>query len=905
MLRWTSRAAVLAVLTAAAWSVGAEPLNPAIPLAVEQSKLSSGAIVASLEAAQRAQELGLPTVAIGLYEELMAAPGADRTALTLPLATALLDAGRAADAEKVLNEYSGARGPEWRLRVGLAAAQQKRFDVARDQVDHINVDQLTRPDRAWFWFLQGVIADTSTPRDGSAVARANDRYHFAEQDAPSDFARAHFLAAEQRVRLSLVSYTPAEVEDARRNYQNEQQKGRAAYQFAEDYAVRLDGTGQKNEAVRFLSDVILRIPRAERLWTDRLRLLLGLIGERQRGGAGRNALNLLLEQGTTPDLQRQALQLLAQDSQREPERGMFRAELDKIIGATAKTAIQDGLLLTRAQLALAEKDYLTAERRANDLQENFPGSSLRPHAFLVLANSAWEQRRYRLAAENARRAREAVASRPGASGRFEEKVTAQTTAELRVFEAEAYYRARDFRLAAEAYEAALRQPPEGISAGDLMFQRALAAISADENDLKADLTKIVDELEADLRFDANNRWEAEWRLARGLKVQRKVDVALERVSRLLTSADAANVNPELRARMAWLQVRLSFDAGKPEQTIQLAQGLEPAIAKLPVAIRTEMASSAALLKAEAEFRLGRETDAINTLKTLRTDFPNTAAAIYSYLETASYYAGRDKIQEAQRALGDLIDNPAYKASPYVSDALFQLALLSERKGQESDLKDANRLIEKLVGPEAKVAAPPELVFVARLKQGDLLRTLNDFPNAQLAYEHLVNDPKYADRPDRTVAQLRLAECHNAQSSTDASGSHANQAQSIFEELLYRVSAPADVRVEAGYNLGKMLERRGEFAKARDVWWRDVIQPFLVQAKPGEATRATVPYWLARTLLDVGELLEQRENVDEARRVYVLLRESKLGYGEAVAAERLQRLGIPSPVSNPVAPAAKS
>jgi len=151
-----------------------------------------------------------------------------------------------------------------------------------------------------------------------------------------------------------------------------------------------------------------------------------------------------------------------------------------------------------------------------------------------------------------------------------------------------------------------------------------------------------------------------------------------------------------------------------------------------------------------------------------------------------------------------------------------------------------------------------------------------------------------------VAQLRLAECHNAQSSTDATGTHADQAQAIFEELLYRVSAPADVRVEAGYNLGKMLERRGQFEKARDVWWRDVITPFLIQAKPGEALRATEPYWLARTLLDIGDLLEQRQNFDEARRAYVLLRESKLGFGEALADERLRRLGIPSPAANAAA-----
>lgn len=881
-----------AIAFLASWSMGraAEPLHAPVPLMTPApGAVSSGMAAVSLEAAQRAQDLGLPTVAIGLYEELLKAPNADRAALSLRLATALLDAGRAEEAEQVLNASPGPRSYEWRLRVGLAAAQQKRFDAARDQVEHINVDELTKPDRAWFWFLQGLLADAA-----GNISQANDRYRLAEEDAPSDLARATILAAEQRVRLRLKPYKPEDLELARRNYEANQQRGRAGYQDAEDYAVRLDAMGRKNEAVTFLSGVIVRIPRGEHPWTDRLRLILGLIGDRSRGGAGRNALNLLLEQGTTPDLQRAGLQILAQDSAREPERGLFRDELDKLIGAATKSPILDGLLLMRAQLALAEKDYGTTERWANRLKDDFPGSSLRPHAFVVLASSAWEQRRYRVAADNARRAREALAASPGATARFEAKVVAQAAAELRVFEAEARFRAHDYRLAAEAYDAALHNPPDGMSAGDLMFQRALSAILADEDDPKVDLTKIVDALEADPRFDPTNRWEAEWSLARGLKVQRRIDVALARVTHLLASGDAKDVSPELRARMSWLQVRLSFDAGHPEETIKLVPKLDAVIAAVPPQLRAEIASSAALLKAKAELSLDREADALATLKKLRADFPQSDAAIYSYLETAAYYAGRDQIQAAQRALGELIDNPAYKTSAYVPYALFQLALLSERLGQERDLREANQRIEDLVGPDRN--APTQLVFAARLKQGDLLRQLNEFARAEVAYEDLVNNPKYAQvqLPDVLIAQLRLAECHNAQSSTDASGSHADVAQSMFEELLYRESAPPDVRVEAGYNLGKMLERRGQFEKARDVWFRDVITRFLIEPRAGETMRAMEPYWLARTLLDLGELLEQRGNLDEARRTYVLLRDSKLGYGESIAGERLQRLGIAAP-----------
>ncbi len=850
--------------------------------------MSLGKIGSSFAAAQLAQELGLPSLAIPLYQELLNAPGVDRAVISLPLASALLDAGRAAEAEQVLEASPGPRTYEWRLRLGLAYTQLNRVDDARDELREIDLDSLTKPDRAWFYFLRGAIQDLGTPRD---VAAANDSYRDAEKEATSDFARARFATAAHRLRLNFLKVSANEVALLRQRYEAEQQRGRAAYLMAEDYAVLRDVTGGKNEAVRFLSEVLLRVPRAERQWHDRLRLLLGLIGEKTRGGAGRNALVQLLEQGSVPDLQRQALQVLAQHSTREPERGLYRGELDRLLGAPAKSAIHDGVLLMRAQLALTARDYAMAERRANELKDSYPGSALRPHALVVLATSAWEQHRYRVSAEHARLARETLAAHPNASSAQEGPVIAESIAELRVFEAEARFRAQDYRLAAEAYAAAVQNPPAGIKPGDLMFQRALASIRAEAGDPRADLASIVDQLRADPRFDVTNRWEAEWSLARGLKIQGRTAEALQRVSRLLENGATADISPELRARMSWLQARLSFEAGRPELTLELVPRLEPVIAGLAPGPRTEILSTAALLKAEAEFRLDRETAARETLAQLREVYPATDAAIYSYLVTAAYFSGRDQIQDAQRALRTLIDEPNYQASPYVPYALFQLALLSERLGQRRDLEEANDRIEELV--RRTPPAPPELVFAARLKQGDLLRTLNDFPRAQVAYEDLVNNPKYAQRPDVVVAQLRLAECHHAQSSMDLSGSHADIAQSMFEELLYRVSAPAEVRVEAGYNLGKMLERRGQREKARSVWFSDVIMPFLLDVKAGDPLRSTQPYWLARTLLDLGTLLEQEETMDEARRVYALLRDSKLGFGEQTAIERLQRLGIPA------------
>jgi cellulose synthase operon protein C len=306
-------------------------------------------------------------------------------------------------------------------------------------------------------------------------------------------------------------------------------------------------------------------------------------------------------------------------------------------------------------------------------------------------------------------------------------------------------------------------------------------------------------------------------------------------------------------------------------------------------LRTEIASLAVLLKAQAEFQLGREADALETGKRLRAQYGSSEAAIQSFLVEAEHFDRQEKIDEARLRLTTLVDSETYRHSPHIPYALFHLALLSERLGQPKNLEEANKRIEDLI---TLAADEGDLIFAARLKQGDLLRKLNQFPQAQRAYEYLVN--RYPQRRDIVLAQLALAECHNAQSAADPTQTHANIARLKFEELRDRFDAPPDVRVEAGYNLGALLARRGKPDEAAKVWWLDVITPFLLEetrALPPDAKRR---YWLARTLLELGALHEQQGKFEEAKTAYELVLRKQIGHGHAMARNALERLGVPTP-----------
>jgi cellulose synthase operon protein C len=866
-MRLTTAAAALLAVTVSLAAL--EPLNPPVPLAPAAPAGSPGATALALASAQRSMDLGFPSTAVALYRSMLAAPGADTGRLTLALASALLDDGDVAGAGRVLESWPGPRGSAWHLRAGLVAAFNQRTDQARAEFGASRVEDLEPADRGWHAFFQGMLAEAT-----NEPVRAGAYYQQAAAAAVSTLQRARFLLAEERVRLRAGGVNDVQLEADRKNaetYQNQ----KIGYNFSREYAIALNARGRREQAVQVLQSELRLLPPEERSEIDHFRLLIGLIAG-AGSGVGRHELFELLSSGTDPDRQRIALQLLVRGSQEGASRAELGERLDRLIAEARPHPILESLLLTRAQLALGDARYPRAEDDAHALLERFPGSPLKANAYAILAGSAWEQYRYRTAADDAFKAGAELPPGPA-------------RAEFSVLVAEARFRAGllgkdagDFRSAADAYLAALRARPEGVRPGLLMFQRVQSEIEAGE---LAAATTVLDEFARDPAFDAEDRWEAEWNLARSLEVHGATAEAYARVNRLLGGPAPAGLQPELRARMAWLQARLSFDARKPEETLSHVQALPAATDRLPPALKAEIESTGLLLRAQACFELKRDGEAEATLARLRSDFPSSESTVYSYIVEADRLAEQDKVVDAQRLLQklaeDFPDNTTY--APY---ALYQAALQAERLGTDKSLNEAYKLLHSLVN-NPKYAAS-ELIFPARMRQGDILRELNQFPQAQQVYEYLVNntDPK---SQDAILARLALAECHEAQSASNPS--HADSATRIFEDLVERVDAPADVRVEAGYNLGKILSRT-DAAKAQAVWWGDVVDAFLVKPGGPQGLGPKGRWWIARTLLEVGTLFEQEGRVEEAKRAWMLLVDSGLP-GGSIARERLARFHLPA------------
>ncbi len=854
-----------ALVAAPAASV-AQPLNPPVPFVASPAE-SSGATSRTYLAARQAQQMGLPTIAAALYRQELAQPGSDRQSLTLDLATALLDEGQPEEALRELFGLSSGHTPVWHLRVAMAQADLKRFDLAAHELEPVKLGDLPVDDRAWLLFLQGRLAAAAPDADR---ARALNLYSQAERAAGTDLTRARFRLAEEQERLQMGNVTE---EGARQMQLNaaRYQGSETGYEFERQYAVMLNSLGRKSEAIAALRVDLLALPAQQKEWGDDFRLLLGLVAGAS-DAEGRTALTQLLESGSDPDRRLVALQLLGTASERGPARAQFRAELDKLLAGDSP--IQADLHFFRAEWALADGDETTAIDDARAILDRFPGSPLKGDALAVLTTASWDQHRYLAAADYARQAREA--SLPG-----------EVRARLGVLVAEAYFRAgqeggdrEDFREAAAAYAAALNGPPGG-STGALMFQRVEAEILAGSLD-RAQV--VLDELEHNPGFDLNSRWEAEWNLARALQLQGQVEIALRRINAVLEAPGPA-VNSELRARMEWLQAQVSFDAGQYEQTLSLAGALIGNLGRLePAPWKTEIAGNAQLLRVQAYFSLGREEAARAALSQLRADARGSPADVESYRIEADNYAKHGQIVVALQTLRKLADQfPRSDEAPY---ALLQSAYLAEHLGQEKNLDQANALLKELINNYPKSEWVPD----AYLKEGEVLRESNRFPEAQSTYEHLINF--LPNNPDVIQAKLALADCHRAQAGLSPDSTHLESARSLYEEILDRASAEADIRVEAGYKLGLILKERSAEDAAK-VWFVYVVNAFLLSPNPPDLG-SRGDYWMTQTLLSLGTLYQEQGKLDEARTVWRLIIEHRLPGAQHLAQAYLDALAAGSP-----------
>ncbi|MGE9297074.1 MAG: tetratricopeptide repeat protein [Puniceicoccales bacterium] len=812
-----------------------------------------------------ALQLGLPGLAEGLYLGVLEANpdlGEEaRAFIQVRLASAHIAQREFAEAASVLPPERGPNADAVALRRAILAYQGGNLTGVREALSRIRPANLSLADQPWYHLLTGM------------EARARGSQQLAVQSLDKALALSESLSPAQAAQIEAVKMR-GDVVAGRNDPENlkmlqekvkETRGSRAGFEFARQMAVVLDRMGRKDEAIAALRDQMTMLTDRETVEAGQILLLIGLISGRD-SQRGQLAFREILSGKGDVATQRLALYLLAATAGSEDPaaRDVFRQTLDELI-LLDNHALREEMLLLRSRLRVQAGELGAADQDVAEVINDYPASPLINDALWLRAYLAWNEGRYRSAVEFLSRIRDDM---PPSRQR------------TRVGEliADCLFLKGDYAAAADFYGAVLLESRAPWMSEMLFYQTVLANALAGRWETAKSLLNTAN------GYPDTVIWQSEWNLLDNLRRAGKADEARERLQSLLNSARPLPTEDALRWRLQWLHARLAYDTGEADVAVadarSLAEEIETALSlgiESTPEIAPEVASHLRLLEGQALIRSGEPEAGIAVFEKLRSDYPGSDPAILSILEEARYFAGKYSLAEAQRRLRELADR--YRDSPHAPAALYEAAIIADRQGLETNRRESLSILRDLID---RYPNHP-LVFRARLLQGNIARQLGEFGDARVVYETVLRE--FPDHPEIYLAQLYRANTLLARSGDDPA--LLDEAAAGLESLLDASSVPVDVRVEAGYLLSRIQMQQRNRQRAAETLWL-VFSQFLRDPATAAQLGANGRHWMARCLLDLGDILEQEGDIDDAREVYAQFNLHGLP-GQNLAAARRDKL----------------
>jgi len=793
------------------------------------------------DAADRLLESGLVVLAENVYRDLLQLPelrAQEMAHLQLQLAKSLIAQRQFTNArailEKIPLDYLTSAGYLYKAVSAYGNGRKVDSELLTQSLDKIEKDDLSPEAIPWFYLLKGLAAELS--KDSKSV---RDAFKQAQSAAINENQQAFFNGLVLREELLRAPKSQSLIKTVKNRWKRLSGTA-AAYPFVRQYAIILYGQGRLEEAIEIINQELAAVGSGyENRQREQLLLLKGVLYGVDTL-SGRDTLRTLLREGKNREVMATALQLLA-NSQSKLELADL---LDILIDQEEPHPLLGQLYYLRSQLALERGETSIAETDAKWLLEQFPGLSHITSVYRLLAYAALQKEppQYRAAADFLIQVRD----------QFEMAEDRRTINQLI---GDCYFLNGDYLNAVDFYQLALGNEFNPKLGKDLFLRLVTAAVRSSQIDLAL---KYMDEADFKANIPMADQWQAEWNIALALLAEGQLETALIRVQSMLANTGDRSVPTALDLRLRWLEVRLMMLLDEPEGLKAYVDTLLSRIESIPEGaleqseaelLRTEVL----LLKADFLIKTGESAAGIELLKWLRANFSESSAAEQSYLAEAGYHASSGNFEAAQETLLALASN--YASSYLAPQALYEAGIYNERMGPDR-FANAVRIFNDLT---ERFSDNP-LYFFARLKQGNLLRQMNDFAAAQIIYEDLIHS--FPEHPRRYLAELSRVECMLALAQEDQA--QLQNAARELERLLDIPNLPVDFQVEIGFKWGFALQQSGAEEKAQEVFAL-ISSQFLLDDET--QLDATGRYWMSRVLLELGTYLEVAGDFAEARRVY--------------------------------------
>ncbi|MBI5395575.1 MAG: tetratricopeptide repeat protein [Verrucomicrobia bacterium] len=425
----------------------------------------------------------------------------------------------------------------------------------------------------------------------------------------------------------------------------------------------------------------------------------------------------------------------------------------------------------------------------------------------------------------------------------------------------------NFPKAADAFQRAYETEPAGPAAADALWQLSLASERADRMDRRAAaLEKMLaqfpkhahaDEawLQLGQAYVAQKQYERAWQTFEKLWVgrepsplatQARLAAAAARESSgqwrgAMTAYDellALKPPPEVAAQAVFARAQCVAQSGDEAATRAAFEQVAREHPNAPVA------AEAIFWLAQQQFNGKQWVEAQKFFMTVPEKWPAHRLADTAILWAARAAMNRQAYKEARDVLEGLLQNPAYRASPWRADA--------------------------------------------RMLEAETLTEASKFAEALLVFESIARD--FPDSPRADEAWGRVGDCHFSLGTEDPANPRLEryqQAVLAYQQVLNSLRANRAIKSQARYKIGKCFEKLGKRAEALERYLEIVYDA-------DEQGRITAePAWFCRAGLDAGELLETDGRWREAAKVYARLAQSGLAGAEG-AKQRLQKIQTEHP-----------
>jgi len=420
--------------------------------------------------------------------------------------------------------------------------------------------------------------------------------------------------------------------------------------------------------------------------------------------------------------------------------------------------------------------------------------------------------------------------------------------------ADAQFESHQYSMAQASYLTALEVLPAGSeTAGHAQLQ--LAEIELALGETEAGEIRLLDlsRSEPDSPFSRA----ATMRLGMLYEERGALEAAMEQYGRLIDACPEAESCAEALLARGLIRYRMGAFQVAQDDFLRIRDEFS----------QTKPAAQAMFMRGWCLYLLGKDAEALKVCEQFPAEYPESdfAPDVRFWLGEHAFNLG--EYEKAETRFASVASD--YPDSSRAADALYWAGRAATARRA---YLEANEHYNALM---ARYPDSPRLASTF-LVQGDVLSELGQFAAAILAFDEVL--VKFPQQPEAMMAWGRKGDCQYTLGQEDPG--RYEEALLSYRMLLDFAGAPVDLRLQAGYKIGRCLEKTGRSATALDRYM-EVVYSFLQETDaPEEAT-----VWFTRAAFAAAALQEHAGQWKEAVAIYGRVADS----GVAAAPEARDRM----------------